>query len=59
MLHVGKKNQSVNVSSSERSHYKLQILTKNIQISFKSDDSENFQMEENLKITLILNFLWM
>lgn len=57
MLHVGEKNQSINISSSERSHYKSQILTKNTQISFKSDDAENFQMEENSKITLILNFL--
>lgn len=58
MSHAGKKNQSINISSSEISKplQTTQILINKSLISFKSNDTEKFQMEENLKLPLILNF---
>lgn len=51
MLHARKKNQSINISSSEISMplQTTQILRNNSQISFKSNDAEKFQMEEGKK----------
>lgn len=51
MLHARKKNQPINISSSEISMplQTTQILRNNSQISFKSNDAEKFQMEEEKK----------